>query len=221
VVTAAEQTWCAEVGLLGTVLLSDLDAPPDGDVYTLCSTCWDTFPAAALLPIGPAVSHTVAALTLVDRLDVGFMPDEHRCQYQIGSRLPDQICSPCVASRRMDGMRVTEVGQPVIGWDLFRVHTPSPGQPLCVVMRTTLDATCTVIRATQKFAREGLHLRSPLQIRPIVNGRVLPVMSLPVNADPDTFTDCTLLIPAEYVTSDPLEIVLAGDHIAMAYWFYQ
>jgi hypothetical protein len=221
VITASEEAWCDDAGMLGDVLLIDLDAPPDGRIYALCTARWDAFPAAALLPMDPTVSNAVAAFTLVDRLDVGYMPDERRCHYQVGSRLPDQICRPCVASRRIGGRRVTEVGQPVIGWDEFRVQAPHPGQPMRVVMRTTLDATCMVIRATEKFAGEGLHLRSPLQIRPIVNGRTLSAVSLAIATDPDAFSECILDIPAEYITANPVEIVLAGDHIALAYWFYQ
>ena len=135
--------------------------------------------------------------------------------------MPDHICRPCIASRRIGGLRVTEVGQPVIGWDEFRVQAPLPGQPMRVVMRTTLDATCMVIRATEKFVGEGMHLRSPLQIRPIVNGRTLPAAALAVTVDPDAFSECILDIPGEYITANPVEIAFAGDHIALAYWFYQ
>ena len=216
-----EQGWCSRAGLLGDPLLVDLNAPADGYVYTLCKARWETFPAASLLPLDPAVSNAVASLTLVDRLDVGFQPDEHRCGYRFGSRLPDQVCKPCVATGRMGSLQITEVGQPVIGWDEFHVHVATPGRPLRVVMRTSLDATCTVIRASNRFPGEGIHLNAPLQLRPIINGQTLPVALLPVTTDAGSFSECILDIPAEAVTSDPLEIVFAGDHIALAYWFYQ
>ncbi len=221
VLMGPEQALCDNVGLLGEQLFSDLDAPSDGYVYALYTARWKTFPTAALLPMDPIVSHAVATLTLVDRLDIGFMPDEHRCRYHVGSRQPDQACRSCVAIREIGGQRITEVGLPVIGWDEFHVHAKFPDHPLRVVMRTMLDATCVMIRSPETFPGEGVHLRSPLQIRPIVNGQTLPVVSLPVNTNSDLFSECILDIPAENITTDPVEIVLAGDHIALAYWFYQ
>jgi hypothetical protein len=220
-VNTAEQQWCATAGLLGEPLLVDVDAPPTDEAYTLCAARWDAFPAAALEPLDPAISNAVTLLTLVDRLDVGFVPDERRTSYHVGSRLPDQVCAPCVAVRNLGGVRAVEVGQVVIGWDEFQVHAPRPNTPLRVVLRTIPDATCTVIRASERFGGEGIHLRSPLVLRPIVNGRPLENVSLRLSADPDAFTECGFVIPAEYVDSDPLTIALAGDHIALAYWFYQ
>ena len=219
--TVPEQAWCAEAGILGDLVFNDLDAPPDGEVYSLCTARWDAFPSAALLPLDPAASNAVTALQLVDSLDVGFVPDERRCQYRTGARLSDQSYRPSVACRRMGSTRITEVGQAVIGWDEFHVQAPRRHQPMRVVMRTTLDTTCMVVRAMEKFPGEGIHLLSPLQIRPIVNGRQLPLVALPVAAGPDTFAETILDIPAEFVTTNPLEIAFAGDHIALAYWFYQ
>ena len=109
----------------------------------------------------------------------------------------------------------------MIGWDEFRVQAPMRGHAMRVILRTMLDATCTVVRTSEKFAEEGLHLRSPIQIRPIVNGETLPVVSLAVTGGPGAFAECVFDIPAECITTDPVEIALAGDHIALAYWFYQ
>ncbi|MFZ4394234.1 MAG: hypothetical protein ACOYOU_01250 [Kiritimatiellia bacterium] len=219
--TPSEQAWCAQAGMLGDLLLNNPDAPPDSDVYELCSASWDAFSAASLLPMNPAISRAVATYRLVEQLDIGYLPDERRCRYRVGSRLPGQSCRPCVASRRINDQRITEVGQPVLGWDEFRVRGTTPGQPMFLVMRTTLDATCTVIRATERIAGEGLHLRSPIQLRPIVNNQPLPLVSLPVTTEPDTFSEHLFEIPAEYVTSETLAVELAGDHIALGYWFYQ
>ena len=221
VLTAAEQGWCANAGLLGELLLTDLDAPQDGDVYALYTARWETFSAAALQPLTLAISRAVASLTLVDQLDVGFAPDERRCHYLVGSRLPDQICRPCVAVRRLGDQSITEVGQVVLGWDEFHMHAAQLNRPMRVVLRTMPDATCTIIRTTDKFPGESIHLSSPIQLRPIVNGQALPVVSLPISTNTDTFTECIIDLPSECVTTDPLEIVFAGDHIALAYWCYQ
>jgi len=221
VLTTSEEALCDTAGILGADLLLDLDAPPDGRIYTLCTARWDAYPSVALLPMDPSVAAAMAACKLVDSLDVGYMPDEHRCRYHIGSRLPDQIFRPCVATGTIGGKRIAEVGQPVIGWDEFRVHAASPGHTMHVVMRTTLNATCTVIRATERSAGEGLHLHSPIQLRPIVNGQKLPLVSLPLSVSPEAFSEGILDIPGAAITTDPVDIVLAGDHLALAYWFYQ
>ncbi len=221
VITPAEQGWFAQAGLLGEPLLTNPDAPPNAQAFELYTARWEAFPVAALRPMDTNVCLAIAGLTLVDQLDVGYVPDEQRSRYRVGSRLSDQICHLCVASRRIGDQRITDVGQPVIGWDEFRVQGLRPGQPLRIVMRTTLDATCAIMRVTENRIGEGVHLRAPLQIRPLVNNHTLPLVSLPVNDDPDRFTETYFDIPGEEVTSDALSIALAGDHIAMFYWFFQ
>ena len=90
-----------------------------------------------------------------------------------------------------------------------------------VVMRTALDATCTVVRSNNRAEGEGLHLHSPLRLRVLVNGKALPEIELLVDCADDAFAECTFDIPGQYLTTDPVDIVVAGDHIALGYWFYQ
>jgi hypothetical protein len=219
--TDGEAFWCAQAGILGAALLTSPDAPPDGDAYTLYHARFDSFPPAAHLPLDPAIRQALHLRTLTDQLDIGYLPDERRCQYRTAARLAGLRCRPCVANRAINNQRLTEVGQPVLGWDEFHVRVARTNSPVFVVLRTMLTATCTVIRTSEKYTGEGLHLQTPLQLRPIVNNQLLPVLTLTVDAAPDTFTEGLFAIPAAYVTTDPLEIVLAGDHIALAYWFYQ
>ena len=122
---------------------------------------------------------------------------------------------------RLGPAQITEVGQPVIGWDEFRIAAPQRLRPMRVVLRTALAATCTVVRTNNRYSGEGVHLRSPLRLRLLVNGVALPEMEIPVTCAGDAFAECLLEIPGEAVTTNPLDIVIAGDHLALGYWLYQ
>ena len=215
------QGWCDATGLLGPCVLSDTDGPPGEYAFGLFQARWDSMPPASLRPLDAAVTNAIASMKMVDHLDVGYMPDERRCHYRTGSRLPDAFFLPFAANRRLGKGQITEVGQPVIGWDEFRIAAPQRLRPLRVVLRTALDATCTGVRLNTRHDGEVLHLRSPLRLRLLVNNVALPETELAVTCADDAFAECVLEIPAELITTDPLEVVIAGDHIALAYWFYQ
>ena len=215
------QGWCEATGMLGDNLLTDVEGPPGEYTFGLFQAKWSAQPAASLLPMDAAVAHAVGILQLVDQLDVGYAADERRCHYQIGNRLPDLSHLPFVSSRKLGGQQITEVGQPVIGWDEFQVAAPRLLCPMRVVLRTALDATCTAVRLNMRREGEVLHLRSPLQLKLLVNGVVLPVQDVSIVCGGEEFAECVLDIPAQVVTSNPLTITIAGDHLALAYWFYQ
>lgn len=220
-VTTGQRDGWASLGLTGKTVLDDQDAPPGDDAYGVQASRWDRLPADCLLPLDPAVTNRTAGWTLVDRLDVGYTADEQRCAYRAFSRLADETFHPFAVQRALAGRLFDEVGQPVIGWDRFRVRAPQTGQPLYIVLRTALDATCTVTRTSAAYPGEGIHLCTPLRLRLSVNGAPLPEVSIPLACAPDAFAECVLEVPGTAVTSDPLELEVAGDHLAMAYWFYQ
>jgi len=220
-VPPALQGWCNETGLLGPCALTDTDGASGEFALNLFQASWDSAPAASLRPLDAAVTNALAAMRLVDQLDVGYVPDERRCHYQTGSRLPDARFLPFASCRRLGSIRITEVGQPVIGWDAFHIAAPLRQKPLRVVMRTTRDATCTVVRSSTRNEGEGIHLHSPLRLQVLVHGVALPAIEVTVDCADDAFAECKFEIPAEFVTTSPLDIVIGGDHIALAYWFYQ
>ena len=215
------QEWCDNSGLLGERLLAGAGGPADEYAFGLFRATWESMSPAGLQPLEAMVTNSLASMKLVDQLDVGYVPDERRCGYRSGSRLPDAVFLPFVSCRRLGGTWITEVGQPVIGWDEFHVAAPQRLRPVRVVLRTALDAACTVVRLSARHDGEGLHLRSPLRLCLLVNGVRLPEVAIPVTCADDAFAECSLEIPGEYVTTDPLDVVIAGDHIALAYWFYQ
>jgi hypothetical protein len=215
------QGWCDATGLLGPLRMTDVDAPPGDYAFSLFQASWASMPDAALLPLDATVTKAVASLQLVDRLDVGYGPDERRCRYRVGSRLADVRILPFVSCRQIGAMRLTEVGQPVLGWDEFRIRAPQRLRPIRLIMRMTMDATSIVVRTNTRHLGERLHLRSPLRLNLLVNGMTLPEQKILVPDEADAFIECCLEIPAEYVTTDPLDVVVAGDHIAMGYWVYQ
>jgi len=220
-IQASRRGWCEETGLLGDCIATDTDTPPDGYGFGVYEANWEAMSVASLLPLDPVATNAVVGLRRVDQLDVGYAPDERRCGYRTGQRLVDVCYLPFVACRKLGTGKITEVGRVVIGWDEFRVAAPGRLQSMRVVLRTALDASCTTVHSNMRQAGEEFHLRSPLRLRLLINGEPLPEMSIPVTCTNDAFAECVLDIPASAVTTDPLEVVIAGDHIACGYWFYQ
>ncbi|MFZ4396813.1 MAG: hypothetical protein ACOYOU_14455 [Kiritimatiellia bacterium] len=215
------QGWCEATGMLGENLLADVEGPPGEYTCGLFRANWDAQHPVSLLPMDAAVIRAVGSMKLVDHLDVGYAADERRCHYQTGMRLPDLAYLPFVSCRKLAGQWITEVGQPVIGWDEFQVVAPKLQRPMRLVLRTALDATCTAVRLNARHEGEVLHLKSPLRLQLLVNGVAVPAQDVGVACGNEEFAECVLEIPSQAVQSNPLTITVAGDHLALAYWFYQ
>ena len=78
-----------------------------------------------------------------------------------------------------------------------------------------------MVRTSTRHPGEGVHLRSPLRLCLVVNDAPLPPQDVPMAGEEGALSECILEIPAAYVTTNPLRVVVAGDHIAFGYWAYQ
>lgn len=155
----------------------------------------------------------------VDSLDVGFPEDEQRCQYSEYSRIFGLRLAPFGSPYGTETNRLYEVGRAIIGYDSMTISAEK-GYSLSIIMRTTPKASTPSTLGSTTTVRD-IELNSPLKVRVDVDGIEVGTYELLVEVEAGDYTECKIIIPAEFITSDKPRITLYGDHIPLAYWFYQ
>lgn len=204
---------------LGELVALDERSPIPSARWALFGTDWDPFENTSQ-PLAHETQESIKGLRLVARLNVGDPNDESQHAYRIISRIPGTRLGPFVTIRKCGDPTVFEAGDVILGAAKFTL-TVIPFRPLYIVARTANLAEVLVAQCDGIYTRETFHFCSPLILRPVVNGRALAEFPFQMPQDLDAFAELVLQIPADYVDADRLEIELAGDHIAFAYWFYQ
>lgn len=211
-----QQPWMD--GLLGEREAADSNALGDATVLALRAARWELMDPAAMEPLDPAVRKRVEDLEQTDRLDVGWLDDEERCGYRWWTRLAGARLAPVTVKGELGGREILEVGQPVVGSDSFRVRVKK-GKALVVVLRTGSVASGTMTRMDRALTPGRIEFGEPVRLKPVVNGRLLDEMV--VEGTRGVLSEGTFEIPADAVDSEELAVTLGGDHLALAYWFYQ
>lgn len=181
--------------------------------FTLHQAEWATLDNADL-PISGRVLPQIEGLELVDRIDVGYAPDESRCGYAVRNPVSAVKIPLLSETLRLEGRAVTEAGRIVLGRATMRVKS-RPGRELRVVLRTSVTASAPMFTGPQRFI-----FGSPVKLRVAVDGRDAGEFSMLMNGA-EEFTEGLIVIPAAAITGETTELAFEGVHAAYAYWFYQ
>lgn len=171
-------------------------------------------------PVVPAVVQALEGRTLVDEIDLMLPEHEEKHGYSRFTRFPGTSLKGNYVRVRFHDQDIREGGYAIFGDEQFRV-TAQPGKDLLVVVRTGLRLTADSKLRPGHRTRFDVALSPPVRVNVFAGGRPVPLEPdalTPGNADLD---ERLFVIPAQYVTKNPLPIRLAGDHIAFHYWFYQ
>jgi hypothetical protein len=153
----------------------------------------------------------------VGMLDIGY--EKHRIEYgyETYCRLSDVKLGYGICTHPLGSLEAyTEVGFPVIGYEAFTLEV-DPSKDLTLLLRTgkklkALIRTQGAIETTPQFS-------SPLQLNVMVNDQQAKRSSHDLK---DTgYTEIAITIPHQDLDDTTAEIVVGGDHISFAYWFYQ
>jgi len=214
--------------LIGGPIAVETPALGAHNAFTLHQARWDKIDGAEE-PLSPNAFAAIGGLRLIDRLDVGHTEDERRCAYRTVSRLAGARLQPVVQLGRAGARDILEVGRLVLGEERFTVAA-RPGLPLRVVLRTGLLAVPTVYLPGDGLSPQGVEFVSPITVHVTASSRgegasagrafVAPFrFELPPAQE--GFAEVVFDIPAEWIDGEAVELVVAGDHVAFAYWFYQ
>lgn len=164
-------------------------------------------------PLSPAILTLVGRGELVDRLDVGYRPDEERCGYQVSEPVAGQRLEPFSDTLMLGERKVTDVGRLSLERERFHIQT-RPGRMMLIVLRTTGFTRLPMIPG------ERFPMGWPREISVRVDGRDAGALPLDA-ADPAAFSEFAMVIPAEMIERDSAEFVIEGPHVSFGYWFYQ
>jgi len=186
---------------------------------SLRRTQWQALDASIFpleTPASPASDGT--PLKLVDRVDVGYLADEQRCDYRVGNRFHGVIYHPFGMQSPRGTNTIIDVGRAVIGWDEMTVQL-APGIPATVKLRTA--ATVKVHVQGARTLLQTLSFESPLRLRVHVNGVPQDTLSLPLDTASNRFDEVAFTIPGAAITSHSTRLEIYGDRAVLGYWFYQ
>jgi len=169
---------------------------------------------ANTLKMRPATVLPVQDLSCVDSIEIG-----GPCDRTVFTRLPGVLLEPFAATGMLETNRVMEVGEVVLGSETFAVKT-TRGKLLRVVMRTACSATTSLACADGISRTKTFDFATPLRLNVQCNGGTIEV-ERPINQDKHSFDEITFDIPAELIRDSRTTITIGGDHVALAYWFFQ
>jgi hypothetical protein len=205
--------------LLGRCIARQMFCGASSARFVLYEADWSVLDRAGTMPLRTNILAGVAGMKLVDQLDVGHGADETCHHRSVFTRVPGVVIEPCIVARTIETNRVVEVGEAVIGSETFTVRTV-PHRPLRVVMRTASFLSTDVECADGVMRKRDFQMESPLRLRLFCGGDPIGI-ALPINPDAATFDEISFDIPADRIAGEKTEITLGGDHVALAYWFFQ
>lgn len=173
---------------------------------------WSTIENTTL-PLSPEILALAARGDLVDRLDVGHIPDEKRCLYRLEQPIAHRPLQPYLETLQLGNRIVSDVGRLSYTEERFRVRT-EPGRILVLVSRTTGLARVPAMPG------QRIPLPWPRELTVHVDGQ--PAGSLHVRGpDPAQFSEAAMVISAGLITGDFAEFTIRGEHASFGYWIYQ
>lgn len=180
---------------------------------------WSTL-AAPILPRVTNVIQSVAGMTLADRLDVGYLPEESAHDYRLFARVGNTVFHVAAATRWIGGARVTEAGRVIVGSETFRIHV-APHVPLRLILRTTTDLPADASAFEGFFPAAPLGFNADSRLNVLVDGESAGIFDVHLDTNTTVWSEVVLDLPADCIRRAQPEITVAGDHVAMCYWFYQ
>lgn len=155
----------------------------------------------------------------IDRIDIGYIKDEKRCNYAEFSRFYRAQYHPFLITGKSGTNFLADVGRAILGSESLTLRV-TPHQPLRVILRTT----CTTSIRLRNGASQGSYtfsFNSPLKLRVHIDDKEAGYFEIPIKETKDVFSEIAFTLPAIAITHPNPRITIYGDHASFAYWFYQ
>ena len=187
-----------------------------GDSLLLYSASWRS------LKGGDTPLLSLANLTLVDQIDVGYNQDEIDHSYKktvrFGGVPNDRM--PFVSKFSLLGKNKNyfEAGYLILGSESFQIRNAHINTPLLAVLRTSLSIK-TISLSRSNHLRLNYNLNNKIKLLVSVDGDEPTPIDLELNEK--GFCEVKIPIAGNRIHSTRPRITIYGDHISFAYWFYQ
>ncbi len=211
----AEQAGYLEPFIGDMVLMNANSAIGNRNSLAVFDAHWTTVEGGDL----PVLRPETAQLSLVDSLDVGYLPQEREHDYKLDLRLKNSSIPLIATYGKLGDLDYSEAGRIVMGSDSFTVGNLQPDKPLTIVMRTSRKVSGRIFVGRQMARIESLELDEHLSLRIFVDDAEVEIP--PLNLTGMGYKECLIRIPARFIKENEVRVLIGGDHIAYAYWFYQ
>lgn len=171
----------------------------------------------SLNPLEPSSSQS--GWREIDRIDIGYIKDEKRCNYSEFSRFYRALYYPFLMTGQSGTNMVADVGRAILGSESLTLRV-TPHQPLRVIMRTT-PTMAIRLRNGASLGSYTFSFNSPLKLRVHIDDKEAGYYEIPINEKVDTFSEIVFTLPAEAITQPNPRMTIFGDHASFAFWFYQ
>lgn len=173
--------------------------PSEDDFLRLAD--WSAFERGAQIPEAPE------GKSLTARLDVGYLPDEHACDYEVIDRWRMKPREVFFSAKNLGDKLAVDAGRIIRGGDMMTIPL-KPGRDCTVVVRTL--ASC-----------DGVEFNSPIRMLLNIDDKDVGYVGYDLNLKTNAFQEVSFKIPGKAIRQTPSRIGFLGDHIACGYWFFQ
>jgi len=184
--------------------------------YAVYTAKWDSL-EGGLQP--RLLEHQLENRSLVDHLDIGYLDEEQKHNYRCRLRLKNVVIPPVLFTADLDSKPFSEVGRVVVGSESFVLHSINPGKDLYIVLRTARTASGKIYYGGMTSQINKLEFDETLKLKLFVDAVEIPVPPQKLNSE--GYSEMVLHVPAVALQGENPHIIVGGDHISFAYWFYQ
>lgn len=175
---------------------------------------WDSL-QGGLKPV--TIQQELKDKELIGMLDIGYDVHRKKHAYTTHCRIKNTKIRYGICTHPLGDLEAyTEIGLPIIGYEAFTI-TADPTKDLYLALRTGKKLEVNI--QTAVVATTSPEISSPAALNIMVNDQLIETKQVTLNDE--GYTEVIITIPAKHLTHDQSEIVIGGDHISFAYWFYQ
>jgi hypothetical protein len=170
-----------------------------------------------LFPLSPAVVENTEQLSLVDAVDIGYLPSEQQHKYSVWAATPETWFTLPTLKARIDEQQVWDAGRLITKKEFFEIQV-IPGRELLWVARIKSSLKTALFKgeavSPYPFSTPSIELKLTVNDKPVAK------LMFPAEK-PDRWQEIFYLIPGKYLTTPKAQISIHGRYGSFHHWFYQ
>lgn len=170
-----------------------------------------------LTPLSPTVIKDINHFTLIDTVDIGYLPSEQTHKYSSWTPTPEtQFISQAIRAQ-INGQQIWDAGRLITGGEAFEIQV-TPAQDLLWVARIKSSLPAIFLKVTSFFPYP---FKAPyIKMKVLVDNKHVADLEF-TTEKPDQWQEISCIIPGKYLTAPKAKISISGRYGSFHHWFYQ
>jgi|GEM_PF-2133353 len=178
---------------------------------------WDHL-LLGIMPRSAEIRRILEGMRLLDKLDIGYLPDTGRCEYRIHSQYPYTRSYPYLTKVEVNGQPFLDAAAGVLGSDRFTLKS-LPQKPHWLVGRILLSDQ-VLLQDLEGIHKLGINTRQVSQLVLILDDRHQTIINLAPFIHDQNLVEWAVALPADFFSGSRTTFQILGDHIPCDYWLY-